>query len=80
MATYNKPLFVISASTLMGYEAHFESGNNGRDAFEDLRAKRTIICENEEGEGKILIPFHAVRRYEKSVDSEEAERVDAYCE
>lgn len=80
MATYKKPLFVTTATTLMGFEAHFENGEAGRYAYEALQARKTISGKYEDGEGNVLVPFHAVKIYQKSVNTEDAERADAYCE
>lgn len=70
MATYKKPSVSVSGKTLMGYE--FEGG-----IYEDLKKHKSITIEGEEN--KVLIPFHAVKEYQKCVTSADAERPDPYC-
>lgn len=69
--TYKKPSVSVSGVTLGGYSF------NG-DAYEALKAHETAEIKGEEN--TILIPFHAVKNYTKTVTSADAEKADAYCE
>lgn len=73
MATYNKPSVAVSGITLMGYEF---SGDG--IVYEALKAHETAEIKGEES--TTLIPFHAIKKYQKSVSASEQTRKDAYCE
>lgn len=73
MATYKKPSVAVSGTTLAGYEF---SGDGV--VYEALKAHGTATIKGEENE--VLIPFHAVKKYQKSVSSADVEAKDAYCE
>lgn len=70
--TYKKPTVSVSGKTPMGYEF-----NGDGDAYEALKAHKTAKIKGEEN--TVLIPFHAVKKYVKSVTAEDATRADAYC-
>lgn len=72
MATYKKPSVSVSGITLGGYEF---SGDG--IVYDELKAHKTAEIKGEEN--TVLIPFHAVKNYQKSVASADAERTDAYC-
>lgn len=48
--------------------------------YEALKAHKTAEAKDVDGERTVLIPFHAVKAYRKTVNSEEATKADAYCE
>lgn len=73
MATYKKPSVAVSGKTLMAYEF---SGDG--IVYDALKAHKTAEIKGEEN--TVLIPFHAVKKYQKSVTSADAEKADAYCE
>ncbi len=70
--TYKKPSISVSGVTLGGY-----SFSGDADAYEALKAHKTAEIKGEENE--VLIPFHAVKNYQKSVTSANAEKADPYC-
>lgn len=74
MATYNKATYTSKVTTLDGYEATF---TDGKDAFEEFKAKKTI--KGVVGESKVIIPFHAVKKFEKTMGTSEETKADAYC-
>lgn len=73
MATYKKPEMRVTISTLMNRTTSL--GNEY--TYEALKAHKTV--EVEEGGNAILIPFHAVKDYSKTVFAEDATKADAYC-
>lgn len=73
MATYTKSSISVSGTTLMGYEFSGDSA-----VFEELNTHKTAVIKGAENE--VLIPFHAVKQYQKGVTLTETERADAYCE
>ena len=75
MAAYKKPKISSKVNTLVGYEATF---TDGRTAFEAFEAKKTI--KGKVGTDTVLIPFHAVKVFTKTIASEDAEKADPYCE
>lgn len=79
--TYKKPLKRFSGTTLMGESIVAEDTANGKrlgsyaiDAFE---AHKTITAED--GDKKILVPFHAVKTAMYGTQTADAEKADAYC-
>lgn len=72
MAAYKKPTVNVSGVTLGGY-----SFSGKGEVYDELKAHRTAEIKGEEN--TVLIPFHAVKNYQKSVTSADAERTDAYC-
>lgn len=76
MATYKKPTVDVGVTTIMG-----ESYTGNGAAYEALKAHKTATISVTKGEkSEILIPFHAVKNYEKEVSSDDVEAKDAYCE
>lgn len=73
MATYKKPTVAVSGTTLAGY-----SFSGDANAYEALKAHKTAEIKGEEN--TVLVPFHAVKQYQKSVSSADVEAKDAYCE
>ena len=77
--TYKKPLKGFRGTTLMGETVSAIDGATSRlgsDAISAFEAHKTIETEAESG--KMLTPFHAVKKAEYDVFTRDAERTDPY--
>lgn len=78
--TYKKPLKAFNGTTLMGESIVAEdtaTSRIGSDAISSLEAHKTIKTEAENR--KMLTPFHAVKKADYGVSTEDTERTDPYC-
>lgn len=79
--TYKKPLKRFSGTTLMGESIVAEDTADGKRlgsyAIDALEAHKTITAED--GDKKILVPFHAVKTAMYGTQTADAEKADAYC-
>lgn len=73
MATYKKPSVSVFVYTVMDNDFQGDGAT-----YEALKAHKT--AEIKGVENTVLVPFHAVKQYQKSVSSADVEAVDAYCE
>lgn len=72
MATYKKPTIEVNGTTLMG-----ENFSGDANTYEALKAHKTIKAKVDDKDA--LVPFHAVKNFDKIVSTEDAERTDPYC-
>lgn len=78
--TYKKPLKAFMAETLMGESIvarDTATSRIGSDAISSFEAHKTIKTEVENR--KMLVPFHAVKKANYDIFTEDAERTDPYC-
>ena len=79
MATYKKLFKAFQGTTLMGESIEAvdtATSRLGSDAINSFEAHKTIKTEAESG--KMLTPFHAVKKADYGVSTEDAERTDPY--
>ena len=80
--TYKKPLKTFSGTTLMGVSisaVDTATSRIGSDAISAFEAHKTIKTEAENR--TMLTPFHAVKKANYGISTEDAERTDPYgCE
>ena len=78
--TYKKLLKAFSGTTLMGEIIVAEdtaTSRIGSDAISSFEAHKTIKTEAENR--KMLTPFHAVKKANYGISTEDTERTDPYC-
>lgn len=79
--TYKKPLKGFQGTTLKGIQfvaVDTATSRIGSDAISSFEAHKTIKTEAENR--KTLVPFHAVKKFEKTMGTSEETKADAYCE